>query len=361
MRVKMERILIINPGSVSTKVAVFEDEKEKLSITLHHLSEELSKYPTVYSQYPFRKKVIIDFLKKKGLTPKDFNCIVGRGGVLHPIESGTYIVNEKMKEDMKNARYGEHASNLGAILADEIAKENDARAFIVDPVVVDEMVDFARLSGHPMFERKSIFHALNQKAVARDIAVKIRKRYEDCNFVVAHMGGGVSIGAHMKGRIVDINNALNGDGPFSPERCGTVPITQLLELCYSGKYTYKEMKKKIKGRGGFVAHLGTNDARKILKMIESGDKHAELIFNAFTYQVSKWICKMATILKGEIDAIILTGGLAYSERLVSLIKERVSFLAPVEVVPGGDEMRALALGALRVLRGEEKAKIYDGR
>ncbi len=355
----MKRILVINPGSVSTKLAVFEDEKKRISITLHHSSEELSKYSTVYSQFTFRKKVIIDFLKENKLSPRDFDCVVGRGGLLHPLESGTYIVNERMKEDVKNARYGEHASNLGAILADEIARENDGPAFIVDPVVVDEMVDFARLSGHPMFERKSIFHALNQKAVGRDVAEKLGKRYEDCNFVIAHMGGGISIGAHMKGKIVDINNALNGDGPFTPERCGTVPVTQLLRLCYSGKYTYEEMKKKIKGKGGLVAHLGTNDARKVLKMIEAGDRHAKLIFEALTYQVSKWICKMATIFKGDVDAIVLTGGLAYSEWVVSSIRERVEFLAPVEVIPGGDEMRALALGALRVLRGEEKAKVYE--
>mgnify|MGYP001025655193 CR=1 FL=1 len=355
----MKRILVINPGSLSTKIAVFEEEEEKISTTLYHPSEELSKYPTVYAQCTFRKNTIIDFLKKNELSPKDFNCVVGRGGLLHPIESGTFVVNEKMKEDMINARYGEHASNLGAILADEIAKENDAMAFIVDPVVVDEMVDFARLSGYPIFKRISIFHALNQKAVGRDVAEKMGKRYEDCNFVVAHMGGGISIGAHMRGRVVDVNNALNGEGPFSPERCGTVPTTQLLELCFSGNWTFKQMKEKIKGKGGFVAHLGTNDARKVLKMIEAGDKHARLIFNALAYQISKWICKMATILKGDIDAVILTGGLAHSERLVSLIKERVGFLAPVEVVPGGDEMRALALGALRALRGEEKVKYYD--
>lgn len=355
----MKRILVINPGSVSTKIAVFEGEEEKISTTLHHSSEELSKYPTVYAQYIFRKNTIIDFLKKNRLSPKDFNCVVGRGGLLHPMESGTFVVNEKMKEDMMNARYGEHASNLGALLADEIAKEDDAMAFIVDPIVVDEMVDFARLSGHPMFKRISIFHALNQKAVGRDVAEKMGKRYEDCNFVVAHMGGGISIGTHMRGRVVDVNNGLNGEGPFSPERCGTVPTTQLLELCFSGNWTFKQMKKKIKGKGGFVAHLGTNDARKVLKMIEAGDKHARLIFNALAYQISKWICKIATILKGDIDAIILTGGLAHSERLVSLIKERVGFLAPVEVVPGGDEMRALASGALRALRGEEKVKYYD--
>jgi len=355
----MKRILVINPGSVSTKIAIFEDEEEKISTTLYHSSKELSKYSTVYAQYAFRKNTITDFLKKSGLSPKDFDCVVGRGGLLHPVESGTYVVNEKMKEDMMDARYGEHASNLGAILADEIAKENNVESFIVDPVVVDEMVDFARLSGHPMFKRVSIFHALNQKAVGRDTAKKIGKRYEDCNFVVAHMGGGISIGAHMRGKVVDVNNALNGDGPFSPERCGTVPTTQLLELCFSGNWTFKQMKEKIKGKGGLVAYLSTNDIRKVLKMIENGDKHAKLIFNALAYQISKWVCKMATMLKGNIDAIILTGGLAHSEQLISLIKERVGFLAPVEVVPGSDEMKALALGALRALRGEEKVNYYD--
>ena len=356
----MFRILVINPGSTSTKLAIFENEKYVVSKTLYHKVEELSCFERIVDQKDFRKKVIMEFLKEAGYSPRDFSAVVGRGGLVRPIPSGTYEVDELMLQDLREARFGEHASNLGAILAKEIADEVGIKAYIVDPVVVDEMMDVARLSGHPDFERKSIFHALNQKAVARKAASKLGRRYEEVNLVVVHMGGGISIGAHRKGRVVDVNNALDGDGPFTPERSGTLPLTQLIDLCYSGKYTLEEMKKKIKGKGGLVAYLGTNDAKEIQERIRKGDKEAELVYRAMAYQIVKWIGKMAVALKGEVDAIVLTGGLAYDEEfLVPWIKEKVSFLGPVMVFPGGEEEEALAHGVLRVLRGEEIAKKYS--
>ena len=356
----MFRILVINPGSTSTKLAIFEDENCVMSKTLYHRVEELSNFERIIDQKNFRKKVIIEFLKEVGYSLRDFSAIVGRGGLVRPIPSGTYEVDELMIQDLKEARFGEHASNLGAILAKELADEVDIKAYIVDPVVVDEMIDISRISGHPDFERKSIFHALNQKAVARKAAAKLGKKYEEVNVVVAHMGGGISIGAHRKGKVIDVNNALDGDGPFTPERSGTLPLTQLIDLCYSGKYTLEEMKKKIKGRGGLVAYLGTNNAKEIQERIKKGDKKAELVYKAMAYQIIKWIGKMSVALKGEIDAIVLTGGLAYDEKfLVPWIKEKVSFLGPVMVFPGGEEEEALAHGVLRVLKGEEVAKKYS--
>lgn len=355
----MERILVINPGSTSTKIGIFEEEKPLFIEVLRHNSEEIKNFKRIFDQYEFRKNVVLDFLKNKNIPLKSLTCVVGRGGLIKPVKSGTYIVNEKMIEDLKEAKRGEHASNLGAIIAYEIAKPLGIPAFIVDPVVVDEMDDVARISGLNGIERKSIFHALNQKAVARRAAKDLGKKYEEVNLIVAHLGGGISVGAHKKGRVVDVNNALNGDGPFAPERAGGLPTQDLVELCFSGKYTLDEMKKKLAGEGGLVSHLGTNDAREVEKRIESGDSYSKLVYEAMAYQVSKTIGEMAAVLKGEIDAIVLTGGIAYSEMLTNLIKERVSFLGKVLIYPGEDEMEALALGALRVLRKEEEPKIYE--
>ncbi|WP_068345558.1 butyrate kinase [Kosmotoga arenicorallina] len=354
------RILVINPGSTSTKLAIFEDERIVETKTIRHSAEELSGYHNLYSQKDFRKELILEFLNEKGYSLKEFDAIVGRGGLLKPLQGGTYHVNEKMVEDLKEARYGEHASNLGAILAKELAgTASGIPAFIADPVVVDEMKEVAKFTGHPDFKRKSIFHALNQKAVARSVAQKYGKKYEEMNFVVAHMGGGISIGAHEKGRVVDVNNALNGDGPYTPERSGTLPLTQLIKLCFSGKYTKSEIKKLIKGKGGLVAYTGTNDCTMIQQKLREGNKELELYYRGMCYQIIKWIGKMAAALKGEVDLIILTGGLAYDNSfLVPWISEKVSFIAPVEVVPGGDEELALALAASRVLKGEEVAKTY---
>lgn len=354
----MRKLLIINPGSTSTKIGVFEDEKEILDETLRHSSEEIGKYATVVDQKDFRKEVILDVLKSKGIDIKGFDAIVGRGGLLKPIEGGTYAVNEEMLNDIKKAERGEHASNLGAMIADEIAKEIGVKSFIVDPVVVDELSDVARISGVPELPRTSIFHALNQKAVAKRYAKEKNKAYEDCNIIVVHMGGGVSVGAHTNGRIVDVNNALDGDGAFSPERSGGVPAGALIKMCFSGKYTEAEVKKKITGQGGLVAYLDTNDMRDVLKASAEGDEKSKLIYDAFIYQVAKDVGAMATVLKGNVEAIILTGGIAYSDVVVNSIKERVSFIAPLVVYGGEDEMLALAQGALRVLNGEEEAKEY---
>ncbi|MCT4605715.1 MAG: butyrate kinase [Marinisporobacter sp.] len=355
---KTLRILTINPGSTSTKIAVFDDEKSVLETTLRHSAEEISQYEKIYDQYEFRKQVILDTLNENGINITKINAVVGRGGLLKPIMGGTYKVSEKMLEDLKVGVLGEHASNLGGILASEIAMQLDIDAFIVDPVVVDEMDDIARISGIPELERKSIFHALNQKAVARRAAKDLGKKYEEGNFIVAHMGGGVSVGAHEVGKVVDVNNALDGEGPFSPERSGTLPIGDMVKLCFSGKVTIDEIKKKIKGKGGLVAYLGTNDGREVGTMIERGDQKAELIYKAMAYQVAKEIGSCAAVLKGNVDAIVLTGGIAYDERFVKWIKDYISFIGKVIVYPGEEEMIALAKGALRVLKGEEKAKEY---
>ncbi|WP_201035673.1 butyrate kinase [Thermoanaerobacter sp. YS13] len=352
-------ILVINPGSTSTKVAVFRDKEPVFTETLRHNTEELSKYKSIIDQFEFRTQAILNMLKEKGISLSEIDAIVGRGGLLKPIESGTYIVNEKMIEDLKKAERGEHASNLGGIIAYTLAKEHNIEAYIVDPVVVDELENIARITGMPEIEKSSIFHALNQKAIARRLAADLNKKYEEANLIIAHLGGGISIGAHKHGRVVDVNDALNGEGPFSPERAGGLPVLDLVKLCYSGKYTYQEMKKKLIGQGGIVAHLGTNDVREVYKKIEEGDKKAELILDAMAYQTAKEIGAMAVVLKGHVDAIGITGGIAYNEDFVKRISERVKFIAPVYVYPGEDEMLALAQGAYRVLSGEEKAKMYS--
>jgi butyrate kinase len=352
------KLLMINPGSTSTKIGVYEDEKEVLVETLRHSSEEIGSFEGIFEQFNFRKDVILNVLKEKNFDINTLDAIVGRGGLLKPIEGGTYAVNEAMLRDLKVGVLGQHASNLGGIIASEIGKSLDIPAFIVDPVVVDEMIDVARISGMPEIERKSIFHALNQKAVAKRYAKENGKNYEDLNLIVAHMGGGISVGAHSLGRVIDVNNALDGEGPFSPERSGGLPVGDLAKMCFSGKYTLDDIKKKINGKGGFVAYLNTNDAREPLKMAQNGDENARVIFEAMGYQVAKEIGKCATVLCGKVDAIILTGGIAYGEVIDNYIKERVEFIANVIVYPGEDELLALAEGGLRVLRGEEQAKEY---
>ena len=352
------RLLVINPGSTSTKIAVFDNEKPVLEQTIRHASEEIEKYDTIIDQFEFRKTVILDTLNENGINITKFSAVIGRGGLLRPMEGGTYKVNEQMLGDLREAARGQHASNLGAMIANEIAKQLNIPAFIVDPVVVDELEPVARISGMPEIERISIFHALNQKAVARRAARDLGKPYEEVNLIVAHLGGGISVGAHKMGRVVDVNNALDGEGPFSPERAGGLPVGSLIKMCFSGKYTIDEMKKKIVGKGGLVAYLGTNDGREVQKMIEGGDKNAELIYQAMGYQVAKEIGACAAVLEGKVDAVCLTGGLAYNSNLTGFISERVSFIGDVRVYPGEDEMIALAEGGLRVLRGEEEAKAY---
>ena len=352
------KLLIINPGSTSTKIGVYEGEKEVLEETLRHSAEEILKYDTIFDQLDFRKEVILKVLKEKGIDINELDAVVGRGGMLKPIEGGTYEVNEAMVEDLKVGVQGPHASNLGGILARSIADELGIPSYIVDPVVVDEMEEVARLSGVPELPRKSKFHALNQKAVAKRYAKEHNTSYEDVNLIVVHMGGGVSVGAHKKGRVIDVNNALDGDGPFSPERAGGVPSGELLEMCFSGKYSKEEVYKKLVGKGGFVAYANTNDARDLIKLSQEGDEKGSLIFNAFIYQIAKEIGSMAVVLDGEVDAIVLTGGIAYSDYVTNAINKKVKWIAPMVVYGGEDELLALAQGAIRVLDGVEEAKVY---
>jgi butyrate kinase len=352
------KLLTINPGSTSTKIGVFQDNKMIFEQTLRHPVEILNQYDRIFDQYKFREKIILEAIEKNNIDINSIDAVVGRGGLLKPIEGGTYEVNDEMIKDLKIGVLGEHASNLGGILAYEIAKEIQSKAFIVDPVVVDELQDVARISGLKEIERVSIFHALNQKTIARKYAKSIECQYEDLNLIVVHLGGGISVGAHEKGRVIDVANALDGEGPFSPERSGGLPAGELVKLCYSGKYTLNEMKKMIKGKGGLVSYLGTNDSREVLKKIEEGDDNAKLIFSAMAYQLSKEIGSSSTILKGDVDAIILTGGIAHSDMFTGWIEERVSFISKVIIYPGEDELLALAEGGLRVLGGEEEAKIY---
>ena len=354
------KILALNPGSTSTKVALFEDHTELWSETQRYDTDVIGRFSGVMEQEEFRLEEIRKCLAAHGATVADLDAVVGRGGLLKPIESGTYEVSDKMLEDLRACTWGEHASNLGAPLAVRLADEGGCgKAYIVDPVVVDEMCPLARYSGLPEIERRSIFHALNQKAVARRAAVELGKPYAECNLVVAHMGGGVSVGAHEKGRVIDVNNALDGDGPFSPERAGSLPVGGLVKLAFSGKYELPQLLKMLTGKGGLVAHLGTNDLREVARRMDDGDEKARLLFEALAYRMAKEIGASAAALSGEVDAIILTGGLAYNERFTKLIRDRVAFIAPVKIYPGEDEMQALVEGALRVLNGSEEARRYE--
>ncbi len=350
--------LIINPGSTSTKVGVFEDETLLFEETLRHPTEEIAKYASIIDQKDFRKQIILDFLKEKNCDVHSLDVIVGRGGLLKPIPGGTYAVSDELLADLKKGVQGQHASNLGGILAREIGDAIGKPSYIVDPVVVDELTDVARISGMPELPRRSIFHALNQKAVARRYAKEHGTTYEALNLIVIHMGGGVSVGAHSKGKVVDVNNILDGEGCFSPERAGTVPVGDLIKMCFSGKYTQQEIYKKICGNGGFNAYLHTNDARVVEKMVEEGDEYAKLIQDAFYYQIAKDAGAMAAVLHGKVDQIILTGGIAYAQLTVDKLTESIGWIAPITVYPGEDELLALAQGGLRVMTGEEEAKVY---
>lgn len=350
--------LIINPGSTSTKIGVFEDETLLFEETLRHSTEEIAQYASIVDQKDFRKNIILDLLKEKNFDIKSLNVIVGRGGMLKPIPGGTYAVSDALLEDLKIGKQGQHASNLGGILAREIGDSIGVPSYIVDPVVVDELMPEARYSGVPELPRTSVFHALNQKAVAKRYAKETGKDYEALNLIVVHMGGGVSVGAHKNGKVVDVFNALDGDGAFSPERAGAVPSGALVKMCFSGKYTEKEVYGKLVGKGGFNAYLGTNDMREVEKKVAAGDKNAEMLRAAFLLQVAKDIGSMACVLEGKVDQIIVTGGIAYDEYVTSELKKRAGFIAPFTVYPGEDELLALTQGALRVMNGEEKALEY---
>jgi len=356
--VSREYILAINPGSTSTKAAVFKGEENILQKNLSHSAEEVSKYEKITDQYEYRQKMILDWLKESDISTGSLAAVVGRGGLLKPMPGGTYIVTDAIIDDLRSAVQGEHASNLGAIIARGIADTEGIPAFIVDPVATDEMDDIARISGMPELERPALVHALNIKAVGRRAAKDMGKEFTDVDFVIAHLGGGISVSPVRKGKIVDVNGA-NDAGPFSPERAGGLPVGNIVKMCFSGKYTQAEMKRKVVGNAGLVGYLGTNDARDVVKMIEAGDQKAALIFDAMAYQIAKEIGAMATVINGKLDAIILTGGLAYSDLLCRKITKRVEFIGPVLIYPGEDEMQALAEGALRALKGAEEAKIYE--
>ncbi|MGZ3122490.1 butyrate kinase, partial [Bacillus subtilis] len=353
-----KRILTINPGSTSTKIGVFHNERSIFEKTLRHNIEELQRFDRIIDQYEFRKNHILETLHEQGINISKFDAVCARGGLLRPIEGGTYVVNDEMIEDLKSGYAGQHASNLGGIIAREIADGLNIPSYIVDPVVVDEMSVLAKVSGMPEIERKSIFHALNQKAVARKAAASLGKRYENMKMIITHMGGGITIGVHDRGRVVDVNNGLHGEGPFSPERAGTVPAGDLVDLCFSGEYTKEEIMKKLVGTGGLLGYLGTNDAVKVEQMIQGGDEKARFIYDAMAYQVAKEIGAASAALKGEVEAIVLTGGLAYGKSFVSAIRSYIDWISDVLVYPGENELQSLAQGALRVLQGEEQSKQY---
>jgi len=355
-----QKILVINPGSTSTKVAVYNNRNQVFLKNIRHDLDTMKQFEKVADQFEFRKQAILKEVSDAGLDVTKINIVVGRGGMMKPMAGGVYEVNEKMLHDLRHP-VGEHESNLGGLIAFEIAKEidHDVKAIIVDPICVDEMEEIARISGMPELPRKSIFHALNQRAVARTFANEIGKKYNEINVIVAHMGGGVSVGIHKKGRVIDVNNGLNGEGPMTPERTGSLPVGQLVELCYSGKYTKQEMMKKVKGMGGFCAYLGTNDVPGIEKMIHEGDQYAKLIFEAMAYQVAKEIGAATTVLEGEFDAILLTGGVAYSTMMTNSIIKRIKHLGPIRIFPGEGEMEALAMNGYLVLQNEIEVKEYE--
>lgn len=354
----MNRILAINPGATSTKLAVYDDDQVVLKKTVEHQGDELKQYVHVYDQYPYRIDLIRRELADANIALESLQAVVGRGGLLKPVVGGTYRVNETMVKEMELAPRGEHASNLGAVIAYKLANELNVPAFIVDPVAVDELEPIARVSGSPLFERVSMTHALNMKAVSRKVAAQLERKYEELSLIVAHLGTGVSLSVHRGGRMVDMVDGKE-EGPFAPDRCGGLPCSQLVRLCYSGQYTEKEMRSSLFGSGGLYAYLGTKDIRQVKKMADEGNEKAALLLDALAYQIAKEIGSLSTVLKGKVDRIVLTGGMAYAEYFTAAITERVGFIAPIVIVPGEEELESLAAGALRVLRGDEAPHIYQ--
>ena len=364
------KILVVNPGSTSTKMAVYEDEKPVLLRNITHSAEELAPFGNITEQQDFRRQLVLDELKAADI-PLEFDAVIGRGGLVKPISGGVYEINQRMLDDtLHGCVMHSHACNLGCLIAYEIAEEINkqkpadsqeprCRSFIADPGVVDELSPLARISGSPLMPRICIWHALNQRAIARRYARGIGKKYEDLNLIICHLGGGISVAAHEHGRAIDANNALDGEGPFSPERAGSLPAVDLIRLCFSGKYNEEQLLKRIAGKAGLNAHLGTNDMREILKRIQNGDEHAKLIVDAMIYHIAKNIAAESAVLCGQIDAILLTGGLAHSEYIINELRRRIGFLAPVYTFAGEDEMEALALNALAVLTGKRESKIYE--
>lgn len=351
-------ILTINPGSTSTKIGVFENEKELFSSSVEHQSAFLETFQTVNDQFKFRKSTVLEILETHHFDCRKLSAVVGRGGLLPPIKSGGYTVNDAMKTIILEGNLSEHAANLGALLADAIARPLGVPAFIYDGVSSDEMDDIARITGFPEIQRQSFCHVLNSKAMGREYAREMGKNYNEMNFLIAHLGSGISISAHHKGRIIDVIS--DDTGPFSPERSGSIPLFALVDLIYSNHYEKKELLKKIRGMGGLKGHLGTGDIRAIEKRILDGDTRAKQIYEAQAYQIAKGIGEIAVVLKGEIDGIILTGGMAYSEKLTNMIQDYIAFIAPVKCLPGENELEALALGGLRLLKGEENPYVFMG-
>jgi butyrate kinase len=355
----MYKILTINPGSTSTKIAVFEDEELLISCTIKHPSQTLHTFKHVIDQFKFRLEHILKYLEEEGIDLNEINAVVGRGGFLRPLQSGIYAVNETMLNDLRQCMNGEHASNLGAVLANEMAsRSKNCQAYIVDPVVVDELQEVARISGLPQFPRRSAFHALNHKAIGRKYAVDTRTTYDQLNLVIAHLGGGISVAAHKQGKVIDTNQALDGFGPFSPQRAGTMDAGALIRVIYAGIYEQEEIQQLLVGKGGLVAHLGTNDVKAAYKLAQNGDLHARLILEAMSYGVGKEIGSMLAVLEGKANAVILTGGMAHNELIVNYITKMIQPMCKVVVYPGEDEMCALAQAGLRVLRGEETVREY---
>lgn len=351
------RILVINPGSTSTKIGVFEDEVQLFSKTLRHSAEKIAEFAAIADQKSWRKELVMEALKENDFDVTTLSAVSGRGGLVAPLRGGTYATTDKLMADTAAGVGGQHACNLGGLIAREIGDELGIPSFIVDPPVVDELAPVARYSGHPIIARRSTFHALNQKAVAKRYAKEVGKKYEDLNLLVCHMGGGISVGAHVKGSVIDTENALDGEGPFSPERAGSLPSGDLVRLCFSGKYTEAEIKKMLTGKGGLVAYVNSTDMKQLLIDAETDPKIAE-VMDAFHYQIAKEIGAMAAAMCGQIDQIILTGGVAYGRESVEAITKHVGWIAPITVYPGEDELLALTQGALRVLKGEEKLMEY---
>lgn len=351
------KILTINPGSTSTKIGIFHDETAMVKKTIAHSAKELAAFPTLIDQLGYRENLILETIKNSGFNPSDFDGIIGRGGVLRPIESGVYKINEDMINDLRSGKRGLHASNLGGLLAHAIAGETGKDAYIADPVVVDELWDIARVTGHPLIVKPCIFHALNHKAIARKHCTETSTDYSKSTLIVVHLGGGISVALHQNGRVVDVNNALDGEGPFSPERCGSLPSKQLIELCCDGGYTKNELLSMIQPKGGLVAYLGTNDFREAFEMTEN-DPAGRLVVDAMLYKTAKEVGAMAAAACGKVDGVVLTGGMAYSQYVTDYLTNRASFIAPVYVYPGEDELWALASSLLRVLKGQETAKVY---
>jgi butyrate kinase len=370
------KILVINPGSTSDEISFFENDIEVFHKTVRYSPKDLVPFELqpVSAQFEFRSNLVLKTLEENNVNPSEMDAIVGRGGLLRPIPSGTYVVTDAILRDLRSGDYGDHPSNLGGIISHAIASKLGIPAFIADPVVVDEMAPVSRFSGMPENPRISIFHALNQKRVARLAAAGLHKKYEECNLIVMHGGGGITVGAHKKGMVVDVNNGLDGEGPFTPQRSGGVPTGGMARLCFSGKYTISNMKLMIKGRGGLVAYTGTSDLILLEKYLDgkalSSDEMASLkpgitpeyvhlCIDAMAYQISKEICSLTAVFEGKPDAIVLTGGIIRDKRLLPMITKRISWIAPIMTYPGGDEMRALKDAAVRVLSNAEQARVYE--